>query len=265
MIFDFHIIHTIAKISKRSALKIANENLETSRSYSMQFKNKNLIILLLCMLCVCGHEYGAPIESVQKCLNTAKSKRHPIHNESFVKFTCLTAGFGNRLYVYIAARAAAYRFNKTFLQVRSQDAAVLLALNFDPHCQERFIDEVNLDGVKFQPHKPSWVEYNEHILNASTSYEVDNGYMQSYKFTDFPNIREKMWKGLEFQKSKITDDADACMMKYKSGHLYNAPLVCVHIRLGDKFETYRNPDETVRYGNQVYLCMHRSFNVFIVE
>jgi len=75
-----------------------------------------------------------------------------------------------------------------------------------------------------------------------------------------------MWKGLEFQKSKITDDADACMMmKYKSGYLYNTPLVCVHDRLGDKFETYRNPDETVRYGNQVYLCMHRSFNVFIVE
>mmetsp|Transcript_18302 Transcript_18302/g.26366 ORF Transcript_18302/g.26366 Transcript_18302/m.26366 type:complete len:232 (+) Transcript_18302:15-710(+) len=226
------------------------------------------LLLLLCLINVIfinGHEYGAPIESVQKCLNTTKSKRLPRLNESFVKFLCLSAGFGNRLYIYMAARAAAYRFNKTFLQVRSQDAAVLLALNFDPHCQERFIDEVNLDGVKFQPHKPSWVEYNEHILNASTSYEVDNGYMQSYKFTDFPNIREKMWKGLEFQKSKITDDADACMMKYKSGHLYNAPLVCVHIRLGDKFETYRNPDETVRYGNQVYLCMHRSFNVFIVE
>jgi len=59
-----------------------------------------------------------------------------------------------------------------------------------------------------------------------------------------------MWKGLEFQKSKITDDADACMMKYKSEHLFKAPLVCVHIRLGDKFTSYRNPDETVRYGEE---------------
>jgi len=205
---------------------------------------------------LCEHEYGTPIESVQKCLNVTKAKRYPREDESFVKFQCLPLGFGNRLYVYIAARAAAERFNKTFLHVRHPDAAVLLALNFDPYCTENFSDEVILDGIKFQEHKSSWLEYHEHILDSKTSYEVGS-YMQSYKFSDFPGVREKIWKGLEFKQSKITDDADHCIMKYKSRLTYSAPLVCVHIRLGDKFKSYRNPDESVRYDDQVYFL--RSF------
>mmetsp|Transcript_20610 Transcript_20610/g.29520 ORF Transcript_20610/g.29520 Transcript_20610/m.29520 type:complete len:387 (-) Transcript_20610:66-1226(-) len=209
----------------------------------------NLAFFLIKNNEVCGHEYGSPIESVKKCLNATKNIRYPKENESFVKYTCQAFGFGNRLFVYLSARAAAYRFNKTLLHVRHPDAAVLLSLNFDPNCLENFSDEVVLDKVQFHPHHNNWLEYNNQILEPRISYEV-GGYMQSQKYTDFPNVREKIWNGLEFQESKITESADSCIRKYNSLQASSAPLVCAHIRLGDKFGSYRNPDETLRYDDQ---------------
>jgi len=212
-----------------------------------------IVLSTLKLLEVNGHEYGVPIDSVKKRLNITKAIRYPRENETFVQFSCQSFGFGNRLFVYLAARAAAYRFNKTFLHVRNPDVAVLLSLNFDPNCSDRFSDEVILDGIHFYPYHNGWLEFNNQILDSKSSYEV-GGYMQSHKYGDFPNIRETIWRGLEFQQSKITESADSCILKYKSLQTYrSAPLICVHIRLGDKYGNYRNPDETIRYDDKVYL------------
>jgi hypothetical protein len=221
------------------------------------------------VVCIClitdAHEYGLPMLAVQKCLEV----HHPFRNlhdlESFVKFELITsAGIGNRLFPYLAARAIANRFNKTLLHVRHSDSASLRALNFDPDCEELFEDEVNTAGVPFMPYHTAWVGYNNQTLYEESSYSI-GGYTQTHKFADFPVVREKIWKGLEFQPGAIKKSADECIKVYKThqslktttnnissrGTTGNAPLVCVHIRLGDKFRSYRNEDETINYDSKV--------------
>ena len=100
--------------------------------------------------------------------------------------------------------------------------------------------------------------------------------MQTHRFADFPIAREKIWEGLKFQPGEIKKSADECIKVYKShqaattattnissrGNIGHVPLVCVHIRLGDKFQSYRNEDETMKYDENVIL---RCCNKFLVE
>ena len=114
------------------------------------------------------------------------------------------------------------------------------------------------------PYHTAWVGYNNQTIYEESSYFI-GGYTQTQKFADFPVVREKIWKGLEFQPGAIKKSADECIKVYKThqslktttnnissrGTTGNAPLVCVHIRLGDKFRSYRNEDETINYDSKV--------------
>jgi hypothetical protein len=106
-----------------------------------------------------------------------------------------SAGLGNRLFPHICARSFAYRFNKTFIKLRSNYSKPLDTFSFDPNCKDPFDDE--LDGkVSFRDFEIDLFAFDNQPLLAESSYKL-SGYSQTYLCTDFPRVREYIYRGIK--------------------------------------------------------------------